>query len=130
MTYREEIGKKIADIRYKRGLTTRQLAELCGITPNNINRIENGKYNVGIDILNKVCIILGAQMDIEIVSTLEGLRDYINAHDEWEVGANRIIELNGWHDDTGEQYGICNDGKRKLNFVFEDGELVADIMDM
>lgn len=130
MTHREEIGKKIADIRYKRGLTTRQLAELCGITPGNINRIENGKYNVSIDILNKVCTTLGAQIEVEIVNTLEGLRNYINAHDEWEIGANRIIELNGWHDDTGDEYGICNDGIRKLCFIIEKGELVADIMDM
>jgi LacI family transcriptional regulator len=30
-----------------------------------INKIENGKYNVSIDILNKICLALGVELKIE-----------------------------------------------------------------
>lgn len=130
MSHREIIGKQIAVLRNKQGITTRLLADMCGINYTNVGKIERGAYNVSIDILSKVCDALGAKIKIEIMSTLEEVRDYINTHQEWELVVNRLIELNGWHDDTGDEYGICNDGKRKLYFVFENGELVADIMDI
>lgn len=65
MTEREKIGQQIAALRYKRGLSTRQLADLCGINYSNIGKIERGAYNVSIDILGKVCEALGA--DIQII---------------------------------------------------------------
>ena len=130
MTHREYIGQQVASLRNKHGMTTRQLADMCGINFTNIGKIERGAYNVSIDILGKVCYALGATIKIEIMNTLEEVRDYINTHEDWDMVVNRVIELNGWHDDTSDEYGICNDGKRKLYFVFEDGELVADIMDM
>lgn len=41
-----------------------QLAELSGITRQNIYKIEDGKYNVSIDILNKICQSLGVEIGI------------------------------------------------------------------
>lgn len=130
MTHREYIGQQIAALRNKQGLTTRQLADMCGVTYVNISKIENGRYNVSIDILSKICSAMGAKIKIETMKTLEELRDYINSHEEWDLIANKIIELNGWTDETGDEYGICNDGSRRLYLTFSDGELVADIKDM
>lgn len=64
-TYRAEIGRQLAELRTKRGLSTRQLAELCGVNFANIGKIERGSYNVSIDILGKVCTALGARIKIE-----------------------------------------------------------------
>lgn len=64
-TYRKEIGRQLAEIRAKRGLSTRRLAELCGVNYANICKIERGSYNVSIDILGKVCAALGARIKIE-----------------------------------------------------------------
>ena len=61
---RAEIGRCIAELRQERGLTTQQLADLCGINRVNISKIENGRYNVSIDILGKVCEALGAKIQI------------------------------------------------------------------
>lgn len=61
---REEIGRQIAAIRKKRGLTQEQLAELSGLNRVNITKVENGRYNVSIDILHKICKVLGAQLSI------------------------------------------------------------------
>ena len=64
MNTREYIGKRIAEIRQAKGLSIRQLAEACGVNIANIYKIENGKYNVSIDILGKICEALGCRIDI------------------------------------------------------------------
>jgi DNA-binding XRE family transcriptional regulator len=66
---RVQIGRQLAELRNKRGLSTRQLADICGVTYVNISKIENGRYNVSIDILNKVCDALDA--DIRIIDKEE-----------------------------------------------------------
>ena len=65
MTHREQIGKRIAQLRQQKGLTLRQMADMCDVTFQNINKIENGKYNVGIDILGRIADAL--EVDIELI---------------------------------------------------------------
>lgn len=62
---REEIGRQIAAIRKKKGLSLRQLAELTGLNHSNIGKIELGKYSVGIDILGKICDALDCDIEIK-----------------------------------------------------------------
>lgn len=64
MEHRIIIGSQLASIRRKRRLTQEQLAELSGLNRVNIAKIENGRYNVSIDILHKICKVLGAQLSI------------------------------------------------------------------
>lgn len=64
MNDREELGVLLADLRHKKGLTVRQLAELTGIGFSYISKIERGKYNAGIDIIGKLCDALGAKIEI------------------------------------------------------------------
>ena len=64
MNNREYIGKRIAEIRQAKGLSIRQLAEACGVNFANIYKIENGKYNVSVDILGKICEALNCRIDI------------------------------------------------------------------
>lgn len=64
MNNREYIGKRVAEIRQAKGLSVRQLAELCGVTAQNITKIEHGKYNVSIDILGKICDALDCRIDL------------------------------------------------------------------
>ena len=65
MNNREYIGKRIAEIRKAKGMSIRQLADASGVNFANIYKIENGKYNVSIDILNKICKALGVELKIE-----------------------------------------------------------------
>ena len=64
MNNRDYIGKRIAEIRQAKGLSIRQLAEASGVNFANIYKIENGKYNVSIDILGKICDALGCRIDL------------------------------------------------------------------
>lgn len=127
---RINIGQQIAMLRKKHGLTIRELSELSGINSSNISKIENGKYNISIDIIERICKSLGANVKIDIMHTLEELRDFINSNEDWELTTNKIIELNGWTDETGDNYGICNDGNRRLYLTVSNGVLVADIKDI
>lgn len=61
---RLRIGRQIRTARIGKNLTVRQLAELSGVPFQNITKIENGKYNVSIDILGKLCHALDLKMDL------------------------------------------------------------------
>ena len=64
MNNRGYIGRRLAEIRQAKGLSIRQLAEASGVNFANIYKIENGKYNVSIDILGKICEALGYRIDL------------------------------------------------------------------
>ena len=61
---RLHIGQQLAEIRKSKGLSLRQLSDMCGVTYQNLNKIENGRYSVGLDILSKICDTLDCQLDI------------------------------------------------------------------
>ena len=61
---RERIGRAIASERKKKGLTLRQLEDICGVPLQNLTKIEHGKYNVSIDILGKVCLALDIRIEL------------------------------------------------------------------
>lgn len=64
MNERERIGALLAKKRNEAGLSVRALADLSGISYQNITKIENGKYNVSIDILSKIAGALNCQIEI------------------------------------------------------------------
>lgn len=64
MNERERIGALLAQKRNEAGLSVRALADLSGISYQNITKIENGKYNVSIDILSKIAGALNCQIEI------------------------------------------------------------------
>ena len=61
---RKQIGFQIRSLRKERNLTQNELSELAGITQANIAKIEDGKYSVGLDVLNKVITALKTQIKI------------------------------------------------------------------
>lgn len=65
MNYREEIGSELQTLRVQKGLTVRELAEASGVHYSNIAKIENGKYNVSVDILGRVADALGYKLTFE-----------------------------------------------------------------
>lgn len=62
---RKRIGENIKALRQERGYSIRQLAELTGLTHSHIVRIEAGRYNVGIDTLEKLFTKLDAKIVIQ-----------------------------------------------------------------
>ena len=64
MNERVRIGALLAQKRNEAGLSVRALAELAGVSYQNITKIENCKYNVSIDILSKIVNALNCKIDI------------------------------------------------------------------
>ncbi|MDD3194403.1 MAG: helix-turn-helix transcriptional regulator [Paludibacter sp.] len=64
MNTRVAIGNKIAEIRNQKKMSQQELADLTGLTQNNISRIEQGKYSFGIDILFRIVDVLGKNVEI------------------------------------------------------------------
>lgn len=61
---RIELGQTLAEYRRQHNMTVRELADISGISYQNITKIEHGKYNVSIDILNRICQALGVRIAI------------------------------------------------------------------
>ena len=56
------------------------------------------------------------------ITTLDQLTDYINESNDWQLDVEDIIELNGWHSDCGETYGVCHDDKGNKVVINEQGD--------
>ena len=61
----ETIGAKIKAIRNDYGLSLRDLASKVGITYQSLNRIENGRYNTGIDNIYRILDALNCEIIIK-----------------------------------------------------------------
>lgn len=64
-TYRERLGSELQTLRVQKGLTVRELGDACGLAFTTISKIENGKYNVSVDILGRVADALGYRLTFE-----------------------------------------------------------------
>lgn len=67
MCNREIIGNKIKNIRQKKGLTQSQLSKMSKLTRTTISKIEAGKFNASIDLIERLIKPLGAELDIKEV---------------------------------------------------------------
>ena len=63
--HRACIGKAIAQLRTKKGYTQQQLADKTGLKQSNVARVEQGRYNVGLDILQSIADALNADVVIK-----------------------------------------------------------------
>ena len=102
MSNREYLGKRIAEIRQAKGLSIRQLAEASGVNFANIYKIENGKYNVSIDILGKICEAFGYHVYIkpnmdEVIVTKEEMKKIVECFQkhtkEIKVSGDTLVDV-------------------------------------
>lgn len=60
--FRAELGAMIRNARLMAGMTQAKLAELSGVSEQNIRKVEAGRYNLSIDILCKLITPLNLQI--------------------------------------------------------------------
>lgn len=65
------IGKRIQEIRKKKGLTQEQLAERVEISPHYLSALERGVYNIKLELLVKILNTLDCSAD-------EAFQDVVN----------------------------------------------------
>lgn len=59
------IGQQIAQKRQERGLSVRQLAQICGVDYSNIGKIERGTYNASVAVIKKIADALGCELILQ-----------------------------------------------------------------
>ena len=64
ISLREAIGMQIRRERKRQGLSGKQLAERAGFSEPTINKIENGKWNASVNILEQICKALGMTLSL------------------------------------------------------------------
>ena len=57
------IGKRIQELRKKRGITQEELAEVIDISPHYLSALERGLYNIKLEILVKILNYLDCSAD-------------------------------------------------------------------
>lgn len=82
------MGKKIAQLRKKQGLTSGQLAELCGIKPAYLRQIECGRGTPSLPLLMTFCRLLGTSANY-----LTGLLPEKPESDEMDILLEKIKYL-------------------------------------
>ena len=60
---RVRIGSRIKELRKESGMDAKELAQKIGIDAANLSRIEQGRFSVGIDILNKIAGVFNMSLD-------------------------------------------------------------------
>ena len=63
---RQKFGRQVARLRRQSVLTVEQLAQLADIKPVTLQHIEQGTFNVPFDILNRLAVVLGGELQIVI----------------------------------------------------------------
>lgn len=66
-SHRKKIGQQLAALRKEKGLSCEQIAEIIGTYRQTISKIENGKWSVSLDLLEKYANALNAEITISKV---------------------------------------------------------------
>ena len=60
------LAYKFKELRKKKHLTQKQLAEKAGIGKEQISKIENGKFNLTLSSMNKIADALGSKLNFNL----------------------------------------------------------------
>jgi DNA-binding Xre family transcriptional regulator len=61
---RVRIGARIRELRKEKNIEAKILSQLANIDAANLSRIEQGRYSVGLDVLSKIALALGAKVEL------------------------------------------------------------------
>ena len=81
-------GIKIKEIRQQKGLTQKQLGDMCGIADANIRKYENGKQNPKIETLQKIANALDEPLSIFLDDEL-----FDASTTDEDYGTNHVSEV-------------------------------------
>jgi DNA-binding XRE family transcriptional regulator len=66
---RVRVGARIRELRKEKNIEAKMLSQLANIDAANLSRIEQGRYSVGLDVLSKIALAIGAK--IELIDFIE-----------------------------------------------------------
>ena len=63
---RQQFGQHVARLRRQSMLSQERLAELAQLKPATVRNIERGAFNVSFDVMNRIAVVLGGELQIII----------------------------------------------------------------
>ena len=64
MDTRTRIGQRLQEARKAKGMTQQDVADKSGVTRTTVSKIEAGRFNAGVDIVDKLARAIDASLDI------------------------------------------------------------------
>ena len=61
---RVRVGLRIRELRKEKNIEAKMLAQIANIDAANLSRIEQGRYSVGLDVLSRIALALGAKVEL------------------------------------------------------------------
>ena len=86
---RVKFGNHVARLRRQSMLTREQLAEMAQLKPFTIKNIEAGNFNVPLDVLNRIAVVLGGELKI----VLNDLNEFMNGDNNKEDYLSKCEKL-------------------------------------
>jgi len=62
-----KVIEEIITARKEKNLTQRDLAALIGTKQSNISRLESGNYNPSLDLLNRIALAVGKELEVRMI---------------------------------------------------------------
>ena len=62
---RISLGDQLRSVRESQGWTTEQVAKMADITEQNVRKIEDGRYNVPMDIIYRLADVLNCKLELK-----------------------------------------------------------------
>ena len=94
-TFNERFGENLVYLRKQRGISQKQLAELLGTSPTNVNYWEKGKTKPKLQMINKISTVLNVPlsslMDVEF-DKYEVFIQYEHDNKGNFVGISQVVE--------------------------------------
>jgi transcriptional regulator with XRE-family HTH domain len=85
------VGENIKKLRKEKGLQQKQIAIELGIDQSNYNKIENGKREPSLDLLNKLAGLFGVSVD-DILNPNKELPKEVTVEDKTTTEQVRLIQ--------------------------------------
>jgi len=94
--FKKLLGKRIRYVRKKNDLSQEQFAELIGIDPNSVSRIERGVHYPSLDTLEKISAVLKLELrDLFIFNnkeSVEEMRAFL-VQTATDIGVDKLREV-------------------------------------
>lgn len=73
-----QVGLRIRELRDRRDLTSKEVAQRAGITPQSLSRIEHGKHDVVVSTLQRILAAMGYSLKDLAASSAESMRGVVD----------------------------------------------------
>ena len=72
-----DIALALLNARKEKGITQQQLADIVGVSKPTISLMENGKQNITIDLLCRICTALGVELSFQAREKQEQIAELV-----------------------------------------------------